>query len=1306
MSTIDSLQIEIHSNSTNAASGIDALAKSMEKLKSNGSFGTAVKNLNNLSDSLGKFTSVSSNSSKLRSVADAVSKLASAGSFAKTITQLNKLPSALKGLDGIDVSGLGSKISSVSQAFSGMSSVKAGGFPSAVNSLGKLKDVTASLDDKTISDFVSKVELLTKKLEPLSTKLTTVKSAFSGISSSAKTAGSSLGNLKGKVNTTTLNMSSMITVLQTVFQTLQKIAKVISDCVGQAIEWEGISARFGRGFGDQAGEVYEWLQRLNKELGINTQDFMQYSSVYATMLSGFGVGSKDASKMALGYMELTYDIWAGYNDIYKTLEESANAVRSAIAGEIEPIRKAGFSLTESTLKQTAANHGLEISLANATEAQKSYLRYLTLVDQAHAQNLVGTYAKELNTGEGLMRTFTQQLKSLAQTFGAVFLPVLTRILPWLQAFVELLGEAIRRVAQFFGIEIQKVDSWNSAGSSLGNIADSAENATGNLDDTAGAIDKTTDALKDLKRATIGIDELNVISPPSSSGGLGSDGGLGGAGNGGLGEFEGLDVDSLWDQSIFDSVQMQTDKIKNLIKDSLGEITAIASGFALAIGLILALTGINVPTGIALIAVGAVGLVATIAENWNHMSDRLAKVLTIVTAVVSGFLLALGASLAFSGGNVGLGITLMAAGAVSLATAVTINWKFLNGEIKNALSILTGIVGGALLALGASMAFSGANIGLGIALMAAGATSLVTVVGLNWNALSDPVKKAVGALEAIVGGALLAIGALEAFTGVKKAHGIAMMAAGAVSLVSAVALNWNALTSDLKSALGATTAIIGGAVLAIGVILAYFGVNMPLAISLIATGAVSLVSAAALNWGGIVDTIKSVLKAIGIAAGSALLALGVILVCTGVSLPYGIALIAAGAVSLISGVALNWNSICSSIKGVLKEIGIIGGASLLALGLILVCTGVGIPLGVSLIAAGAAGLVSGTALNWGSIVDTVSDTCDEIADLFTGLWDKCVGGVKKVYNGVVGWFTDLWDTLVGHSIVPDTIDGITDEFTSLPGRILGSVKNFVTGVVDKFKGLGSSLVSKVSSAWSEVKTWWGKKTDLSKYTPSIGSIKDKLSSAWSSAKTWWSKSKSALSKYTPSIGSIKDKLSSAWSTAKKWWSKSKGSMSYTPSIGSIKNSLSSAWSTAKKWWNSNARLSVPSMSMKVTYTTSGLGSVKKAIVKALGLSGWPKLSFAKNGGIFDAGSLIWAGEAGAEIVANAGGGKTGVMNVDQMQDAVYQGVYDAVMAAMRSRSDGGDVSVKVYLDGKQVTESVERYQYERGSTFVRGRIPSY
>ena len=143
------------------------------------------------------------------------------------------------------------------------------------------------------------------------------------------------------------------------------------------------------------------------------------------------------------------------------------------------------------------------------------------MDQAHAQNLVGTYAREMNTAEGMMRTFSQQLKTLAQTFGSLFLPILVKVMPWLSAFVELLGEGIIYMAGLFGIEIQPVDfSGFTGGSSTGvsgleDVGSAAEDTKDSLDDTKDAVKDTTEALKDLKKATIGIDYGWLCSLPSS-----------------------------------------------------------------------------------------------------------------------------------------------------------------------------------------------------------------------------------------------------------------------------------------------------------------------------------------------------------------------------------------------------------------------------------------------------------------------------------------------------------------------------------------------------------------------------------------------------------------------------------------------------------------------------------------------------------------------------------------------------------------------------------------------------------------------
>ena len=80
--TIDSIQIEIESNSTNATKGLDALAGSLEKLKKNGSFKAVSTNLNNLSTALRNLPNVHSAANSLRTLANSIEKLKGVGSVA------------------------------------------------------------------------------------------------------------------------------------------------------------------------------------------------------------------------------------------------------------------------------------------------------------------------------------------------------------------------------------------------------------------------------------------------------------------------------------------------------------------------------------------------------------------------------------------------------------------------------------------------------------------------------------------------------------------------------------------------------------------------------------------------------------------------------------------------------------------------------------------------------------------------------------------------------------------------------------------------------------------------------------------------------------------------------------------------------------------------------------------------------------------------------------------------------------------------------------------------------------------------
>ena len=77
-------------------------------------------------------------------------------------------------------------------------------------------------------------------------------------------------------------------------------------------------------------------------------------------------------------------------------------------------------------------------------------------------------------------------------------------------------------------------------------------------------------------------------------------------------------------------------------------------------------------------------------------------------------------------------------------------------------------------------------------------------------------------------------------------------------------------------------------------------------------------------------------------------------------------------------------------------------------------------------------------------------------------------------------------------------------------------------------------------------------------------------------------------------------------------------------------------------------------------------------------------------------------------ATAAGGKTGVMNVQQMSEAVYEAVYSATIAANRASggNGGGGGTTKLYIDGREVTSVVEKRQHERGASIMGNEVYSY
>ena len=979
---IQGLEFQIQENSEGAVSGINNLKKALSGLK--GATGASVTGLNATSKSIRELKNALSGlnsgdvSKKLTQIATGLKALESAKNIkisSSIANQLNALNAALANVRWTD----GDKLRTLADGLRPLSELGKANMTTFINQLKKLPTVIEELEKADIDKFTQQMKELAAAMKPFADEMQKVSNGFSAFPSRIQRLIRSTEQYNGTVRRATNSTSAWNKVANglkfgTMIYGLSRLASMTGTAITKSNEYQENLNLFTVAMGEYVQEAFDYGQAVSEVLGIDLSDWIRNQGVFNTLLTGFGDTAERAALMSKNLTQLGYDLSSFCNI---SVEDAMQKLQSGISGELEPLRRLGYDLSQARLEAVALSLGIDKSVMSMTQAEKAELRYYAIMTQVTTAQ--GDLARTLESPANQLRILSAQFNMAARSIGNIFIPALNAILPYAIAVVEVIREIADAIASLFGFELTEVDySGITAGASgAGSMADS-------LDEAAGAAKK-------LKQYTAGFDELNVFSPDSGSAGSGV-----GAGGGNGFDFELPEYDF-----IGEAIQTRVGEIKAMIENSLADITAVVSGFSLAIGTIMVLTGANIPLGLGLMVMGAAGLVGTISANWGSMNGQLASTLATITGMLGGFFLALGALLTFTGANVPLGIALMAVGAVSLVTAVAVNWHASDTPLKDALATLTAIVGGSLLAVGALLAFSGGSVPLGIALMAAGAISIVGSAALNWNGMNEQIGTIIGTLTGMVSGALLALGALFVFTGVSLPLGLALLAAGAVSLVTSATVNWQSTNDTMSTVLGTLTAIVGGAMLAVGALLTFGGVNLPLGLALMAAGAISLVTAAVVDWTFVVTTVKTILQEIGIAAGAALLALGVMLTLSGGALPLGIGLIAAGAATLAAGVALNWNYILTTIKNVLKEIGIAAGGALVALGLMLIVTGVGLPLGIGLLLAGAATMATSVALNWDFFADKIQQMLDGITAVFKGFVNGGLGLFENFINGVIG-----------------------------------------------------------------------------------------------------------------------------------------------------------------------------------------------------------------------------------------------------------------------------------------------------------------
>lgn len=524
----------------------------------------------------------------------------------------------------------------------------------------------------------------------------------------------------------------------------------------------------------ELNKLVKKIDTLNDKIYQKQQDKMPLAKQSAEIAENLDAAKATLDSMHSGKEFFTADSIKAQESTVKSLQKEYDAVTAkvekmdaSIQSDTANLDKMKTKAGELSEKISSTKNGV-FGMGDATKKADEYMsRFVNRVKKLALRAFVFTL---ITRALSVVRDYVWKViqvndeaaKAIGRLKGALLTlaqPLLSVIVPAFTALVNILTKVISVIA-------------NIVSMLFGTTAKKSEAAAKGLYKEADAIGSVGSAAKEAKGNLASFDEINTISTSSSGDGAAA---------------------ALADRLSPVFEQFTTDEYKAKID----ELTAYLSGALLALGAILCFSGANIPLGIALMAAGAIGLVTLIKENWNAMSDRLRAALTNVLSVLGLFALAIGAILCLSGANIPLGIGLMLAGAAMLGTAVALNWNAVNDKTKNTLSALMMALGMTLLAIGAVLCFSGANLPLGIGLMIAGAASIAASVAMNWNTAPEKTKAAIKSLMGSIGVSLIAIGAVLCFSGANLPLGIGMMIAGGAAIAAASDLDWSALLTKLK-----------------------------------------------------------------------------------------------------------------------------------------------------------------------------------------------------------------------------------------------------------------------------------------------------------------------------------------------------------------------------------------------------------------------------------------------------------------------------------------------------------------------------
>ncbi len=588
MADIDSLLIDITANSSSATASLQGLASELTSLQ--GALNTInVSTLSQLASGINEIGLATKNISGIDK-----------RSFSSLVTKFN----ALSNINSANLTTTAQTIGEVANAFGSLGTIAQNNttqirdLVSAVGTLGGAKIQKATLEMPLLANAITDLMRKLSTAPTVSKNVIDVANALANLSSQGSRIGSAssqiqtsmrrMANSTSQAKVSFKGLTSQIGLFYAKFFLVMRGIKKVWQSTESAMDYvetfnywnvalgkvqddfKGTFSNFGyesaetyaesfstrlkeltrKMTGYRVGDNGELISTNSIGLGMDADAIMNYQAKILGVTNSVGLLGETSINTAKALSMLSGDLSSLTNT---DLSDVMADLQSGLIGQSRALYKYGIDITNTTLAQVALEHNVTKAVANMSQQEKMQLRVLAILKQSRVS--WGDQANTINSVANQYRVLTQQLSNTGRTLGSILLPVVQKILPYLNAILIV----IQRILSFLGAKIWG-DNW------LAGLQDGISSGASAIEDMGEEMDDANNSAKALKKQLQGFDELNVLSTNDKSGS-----GVGGVGGAEIDLWKDIadatsEYEKVWNEALKKS-RNKAEEIANALSDS-------------------------------------------------------------------------------------------------------------------------------------------------------------------------------------------------------------------------------------------------------------------------------------------------------------------------------------------------------------------------------------------------------------------------------------------------------------------------------------------------------------------------------------------------------------------------------------------------------------------------------------------------------------------------------------------------------------------------------------------------------------------